>query len=119
MLSTDGYDFLGESIRDDLEDIVEKSTLNLQVQVESVFKSTKTQQKISTSLTLHCVDSTQYDYIGENVRDNLESLIISLEKLGYNSLCVRIFVTRYLSTESKLNTVSISEKANSIAVKEF
>lgn len=73
IISADSYyDYLGENVRDDFEELIELSDKELMVKINVLHEE---QHK---EYVYHVPIGTPYDYIGENMRDELE------EKFGVN-----------------------------------
>lgn len=61
------YDYLGESVRDDFEELIEFSDKNLIVKINVLFDHQEKEFVYQVPIT------TPYDYIGENLRNELET----------------------------------------------
>lgn len=68
------YDYLGESVRNDLEDLLLEDALLFTVDITVRFECGKV-------LTLHLdvPESTGYDYVGESLRDFIEDVFVDNE----------------------------------------
>lgn len=100
MKSTDGYDYIGESLRDKIEPFM-IDPLNLSrawnIDISTIFGTEGSFLFLRSDIVL-CIDhNSHYDYIGDTVREELEDLIIHAIKKDYQDILIKIVISPYVA----------------------
>ena len=94
MKTTDGYDYLGESLHEKVEPFIVNADNQRDggwdCEITTCFGIEGYHSDIRSSIELHIDHNTVYDYIGETVRDEIEDLIIYANKKGYTDCCMKV-----------------------------
>lgn len=98
MSTDDGYDYLGESLRDKLEPFMidkdnRECAWKCDITTGFAIKGYHCRQ-LTSHIELYIDRNEYYDYIGDTVRDEVEDLIIFAKEKGYPTVCMDVKVVQ-------------------------
>jgi|SRR5579862_3585918 hypothetical protein len=84
------YDYFGENVRNDLEDLIRNSDVAIKINVEVLLEKPYLIKSVA-QFDYDIPKNTGYDYFGESVRDDLEDRLIEFMGTDFD-VCITVNV---------------------------